>query len=231
MCGRASDRLSRPSSFAPGARRRAWEAPGTRPVPPPTRQPWRGPPEGLGQRRPRRQVAGSRPSLRHAFHRPATCLPAAAAPRGQTAALPACAAGARPLSGESALRVRRAVGLAPSRRAAARGSLRAPASSPRLAPPPTPAVVSRPLPALVAVVQSSRGRSPTRRGACNLQLAQERPHLAPAPRTRSPGVAEACVPSRRHECQARSLRVPAHLAQGGAVGSPTGPFGSCLHLP
>lgn len=131
----------------------------------------------------------------------------------------------------SALRVRRAVGLAPPRRAAAQGSLRAPASSPRLAPPPTPAVVSRPLPALVAVVQSSRGRSPTRRGACNLQLAQERPRLAPAPRTRSPGVAEACVPSRRHECQARSLRVPAHLAQGGAVGSPTGPFGSCLHLP
>lgn len=128
----------------------------------------------------------------------------------------------------SALRVRRAVGLAPPRRAAAQGSLRAPASSPRLAP---PAVVSRPLPALVVVVQSSRGRSPTRRGACNLQLAQERPRLAPAPRTRSPGVAEACVPSRCHECQARSLRVPAHLAQGDAVGSPTGPLGSCLHLP
>lgn len=97
--------------------------------PPPTRQPWRGPPEGPGQRRPRRQVAGSRPSLRHAFHRPATCLPAAAAPRGQTAALPACAAGARPLSGESALRVRRAVGLAPPRRAAAQGDGSGPSAS------------------------------------------------------------------------------------------------------
>lgn len=127
----------------------------------------------------------------------------------------------------SALRVRRAVGLAPPRRAGAQGSLRAPASSPRLAPPPDP-----------------RSGFPTPPGPrrCRAIITWPKPDQAwrlqstvsageAAPRTRSPGVAEACVPSRRHECQARSFRVPAHLAQGDAVGSPTGPFGSCLHLP
>lgn len=179
---------------------------GTTPVPPPTRQPRRGPPEGPGQRRPRRQVAGSCPSLRHAFHRPATCFPAAAAPRGQTAALPACAAGARPLSGESALRVRRAVGLAPPRRAAAQGSLRAPASSLRLAPPgsgfPTPpgprrcrAIITWPKPDQAWRLQSTvsageaaprtRASHPVpwgRRGVCSVPASRVPSSLPPGPR-------------------------------------------------